>query len=161
MDITEEIREEEAMSGKLKIKENKKGGDTIDTEKSEKSKSKKISEPSLKDMKITLPSSKSDDHSLSSMSKFSHGIDKIPRRKKKIIPGPLVKAPKVTQGQDDMEKDDKVSSSIEGSKQTTVCVTPHLLFNTPPTFNNKRDYIGNTHDKTLESSTKDTNIKKK
>ena len=30
MDITEEIREEEAMSGKLKITENKKGGDTID-----------------------------------------------------------------------------------------------------------------------------------
>ena len=41
MDITEEIREEEAMSGKLKITENKKGGDTIDTEKSEKYKSKK------------------------------------------------------------------------------------------------------------------------
>ena len=32
MDITEEIREEEKMSGKLKITENKKGGDTIDTE---------------------------------------------------------------------------------------------------------------------------------
>ena len=87
MDITEEIREEEAMSGKLKITENKKGGDTIDTEKSEKSKSKKRSEPSLdklnpKDMKITLPSSKSDDHSLSSMSKFSHEYEKIPRKKK-------------------------------------------------------------------------------
>ena len=47
IDTTEDKREEEAMSGKLKIKENKKGGDTIDTEKSEKSKSKKISEPSL------------------------------------------------------------------------------------------------------------------
>ena len=58
MDITEEIREEEAMSGKLKITENKKGGDTTDTETREKSKSKKISESSLdkndpKDMKIT------------------------------------------------------------------------------------------------------------
>ena len=41
IDITEETREEEAMSGKLKITENKKGGDTTDTEKSEKSKSKK------------------------------------------------------------------------------------------------------------------------
>ena len=66
-----------------------------------------------KDMKITLPSSKSDDRSLSSMSKYSHGTDKIPRRKKtKIIPWPLVKAPKVTKDQDDMEKYDKVSSSI-------------------------------------------------
>ena len=88
MDKTEEIREEEAMSGKLKITDNKKGGDTTDTETQEKSRSKKISESSLdkvdpKDMKITLPSSKSDDHRLSSMSKFSHKYDKIPRKKNK------------------------------------------------------------------------------
>ena len=87
IDITEEIREEEAMSGKLKITENKKGGDTTDTEKSDKSKSKKRSESSLdkhdlKDLKITLLSSKRDDHSLSSMSKFSREYDKIPRKKK-------------------------------------------------------------------------------
>ena len=41
MDITEEIREEEAMSGKIKITENRKGGDTTEPEKLEKSKSKK------------------------------------------------------------------------------------------------------------------------
>ena len=87
MDITERIREEEAMSGKLKITQNKKGGDTTDTEKSEKSKSKKRSESSLdkydpKDMKITLPSSKSDYHSLSSVSNFFHENDKIPGEKK-------------------------------------------------------------------------------
>ena len=41
MDITEEIREEEAMSGKLKITENTKGGDTTDTETPEISNSKK------------------------------------------------------------------------------------------------------------------------
>ena len=87
MDITEEIREEEAMSKKLKITENKKGGDTTDIEKSDKSKSKKRSESSLdkedpKDMKITLPSSKSDDHSLLSMSKFSHEYEKNSRKKK-------------------------------------------------------------------------------
>ena len=40
-------KREEAMSEKLKIVENKKGGDTTDTEISEKSKSKKRSEPSL------------------------------------------------------------------------------------------------------------------
>ena len=60
MDIKEKIREEEAMSRKLKITENKKGGDIPDIENSEKSKSKKRSESSLdkddtKDMKITLP----------------------------------------------------------------------------------------------------------
>ena len=35
-------------------------------------------------------------------------------KKKVWIPGPLVKAPKVTQDQYDMEKDNKVSSSVEG-----------------------------------------------
>ena len=60
-----------------------------------------------------------------------------------------------------MEKDDKVSSSIEGSKQRSLCVTPHLSLKTPPPFNNKRDYKGDTHDKALDSSTKDTNVKKK
>ena len=59
-----------------------------------------------------------------------------------------------------MEKYDKVSSSIEGSKQTSACVTPHLLLKTPPKFKNKRDYIGDTYYKTLDSSTKDTNILK-
>ena len=57
-----------------------------------------------------------------------------------------------------MEKYDKLSISIEGSKQTSVWVTPHLLLKTPPKFKNKRDFIGDTHDKTLDSSTKDTNI---
>ena len=110
-------------------------------------------------MKITLPSSKSDDRSLSSMSKCSHEIEKIPRRKKsKIIPGPLVKAPKVTQDQYDKETDDKVSSSVEGSKHTSVCVTPHPLLKTPHPFDNKRDYKGDTHDEKPDSSTKDTNV---
>ena len=164
MDITEEIIEEEAMSGKLKITENTKGGDATDTDSPERSKSKKISKSSLdkvdpKYMKITLPSSKIDDCSLSIMSKYYHETDRIPRRKKsKIIPGPLVKAPKVTQDQYDMEKDDKVISSVEGSKQTSVCVTPRALLKTPPPFDNKQDYKGDTHDETPYSSTKDTNV---
>ena len=41
MDITEEIIEEEAMSGELKITENTKCGNTIDTDSPEKSKIKK------------------------------------------------------------------------------------------------------------------------
>ena len=86
MDIVEEIIEEEAMSGKLKITEKTGGSDITDTDSPEKSKSKK-KELSLykvdpKDMKITLPSSKSDDRSLSSMSRYSHETDRIPRRKK-------------------------------------------------------------------------------
>ena len=85
-------------------------------------------------------------------------LTKFLGKKTKIIPGPLVKAPKVTQDQDEMEKDDKVSSSIEGSKQTSVCVTPLLSLKNPPRYINKRDYKGDTHDKTLDSSTKDTNV---
>ena len=163
MDITKEKREEEGMSGKLKISE-KKGGDRTDIENSEKSKRKKRSEPSLdklnpKYMKITLPLSQSDDHIFSKLSILSQDDFKIAERKKtKIIPEPLVTAPEVTQDQDDMEKDDKVSSIIEGSKQRSVCVTPLLSLKTPPKYINKRDYKGDTHDKTLDSRTKDTDV---
>ena len=45
MNITEEIREEMTMSGNIKITEDKKGGDSTETENSEKYKSNKISEP--------------------------------------------------------------------------------------------------------------------
>ena len=78
--------------------------------------------------------------------------------KPKKIPEPLVTAPEVTQDPDDMEKGDKFGSSIEGSKQTSVCVTPLLSLKNPPKYINKRDYKGDTHDKTLDSSTKDTNV---
>ena len=86
MDIVEEITEEEVMSGKLKIIENTKVGNTTDTDSPDKSKSKKISESSFdkvdpKYMKIILPSSKNDDRSLSSMSKHFHETDSIPRGK--------------------------------------------------------------------------------
>ena len=120
MDITEEIREEVTISGNIKITENKTGGDSTKTENSKKSKSNKRSEPSLdkpnpKDMKITLPLSKSDDRSFSNISRLSQEYYKIPQKKKtKTILEPLVTAPEVTQDQDDMEKGDKVGSSIEG-----------------------------------------------
>ena len=57
-----------------------------------------------------------------------------------------------------MEKYDKFRSSIEGSKQRSVCVTPLLSLNTSPPFNNKQVYKGDTHDKTLDYSTKDANV---
>ena len=167
MGKTEEIREEETMSGNIKITENKKGGDSTETENSEKSKSKKRSEPSLdklnpKYIKRTLPLSQSDDHRFSKLSILSQDDFKIPKRKKtKRITENLVTAPEVTQDQDDMEKDDKVGSSIEGSKQTSVCVTPLLSLKTPPKYTNKRYYKGDPHDKTLYSRKKDTDVKKK
>ena len=52
----------------------------------------------------------------------------------------------------------KVSSSVEGSKQESVCVTSHPLLKTTPTFDNKLDYKGDTHDETPDSSSKYTNF---
>ena len=96
------------MRGNIKITENKTGNDSTETENSQKSKINKRSEPSLdkpnpKDMKITLPLSKSDDHRFSNMSRLSQEDYKIPKKKKsKTIPEPLVTAPEVTQDPDDM-----------------------------------------------------------
>ena len=70
----------------------------------------------------------------------SHEEDLIPRKKqKKKIPEPLVTANEVTQYPDDVEKCDNVGSSIEGTKKTSLCLTPHQSGLTPPPFNNKRD----------------------
>ena len=93
------------------------------------------------------------------MSQEDHRIPRKPSRKKK--PEPLVTAPEVTQDQDDMEKGDKVGSSIEVSKKTSVSVTPHLSLKTPTSYNNKRDYKGDTLDKTLDSHTHDSDVFKK
>ena len=60
-----------------------------------------------------------------------------------------------------MEKGDKVGSSIEGSKKTSVCVTPHPSLKTPPPYNNKRDHKGDILDKTLDSRTHDSDVLKK
>ena len=55
-----------------------------------------------------------------------------------------------------MEKGDKIGSSIEGYLKKTVCVTPHPSLKTPPPYNNKQDYKGDTYDKTLDSETHDS-----
>ena len=86
MDLTEEKTEEITMLGNKQNSNNKTGTDSTETEKSEKNISKKRSEPSsdkpnAKDMKIKLPVPKSDEESLSSMSR-SHEDDSIPREKK-------------------------------------------------------------------------------
>ena len=89
---------------------------------------------------------------MSSMSKHSHKTDSIPRKKKSsTIPGPSVKALQVTQDEYDLDKDNKVSSSVEGTRLTSVRVYPHPLLDTPPKFDNKRDYKGDTHDETTDS----------
>ena len=96
---------------------------------------------------------------MSDFSKHSYETDSVPRKKKpKTIPGPLVKVHKVTQEEYDLDKDNKVISSVEGTRQKSVRVSPHPLLDTPPKFNNKRDYKGDTHDETPDSSKKYTNV---
>ena len=60
-----------------------------------------------------------------------------------------------------MKKDDKVGSSIEGTKNKPVCATPHRSGLTPPPYNNKKYYKGDTQDKTLDSHTTDYDVLKK
>ena len=86
MNIDKDIIEENEMRGQLKITEKTGGGDTTDIDSPEKYKSKRRSESSLdkvdqNNMKITLPLSKIDKRSMSSMSKHSHETDSIPREK--------------------------------------------------------------------------------
>ena len=59
-----------------------------------------------------------------------------------------------------MEKGDKVGISTQGSKKTSVCVTPHPALKTPPPYNKKRHYKGDTLEKTLDSRTHDSDVKK-
>ena len=139
MDIIEDITKEKAIS----VKE---GGSTIESDATENSKSKKRCESSMgkvnpKNVNITVPSSERDGSSMSSMSKHSQDTYSVPRKKTKTIPGPLFKGHEVTQDETDFDKDKKVSSTVEGR-------TSHPLLDTPPKFDNKRDYKGDTHDET-------------
>ena len=104
-----------------------------------------------KNVKITVPSSERDGSSLSSMSKHSHDTDSVHRKKTKTIPGPLFKGHEVTQEETDLDKDNKVSIRVEGTRLTTMRVTPHPLLDTPPKFDTKQDYKCGTHDETPDS----------
>ena len=53
-------------------------------------------------------------------------------RNKKNLPEPLVTANKATKDPDDMNEDDNVVSSIEGTKKKSVFVSPHRSGLTPP-----------------------------
>ena len=65
---------------------------------------------------------------------------------------------KVTQDPYDTNKEAKVGSTIEGTKQTSLCVTPHQSVLTPPPYKNNRDYKGGTNYKTHDSHTHDSGI---
>ena len=109
-------------------------------------------------MKIKIPETTRDDKSFSGMS-ASHEEGRIPRKKqKKKVPEPLITVNKVTKYPDDTNEESKVDSSIEGTKQTPLCVTPHQSVLTPSPYKNKRDYKGGTDDKTHDSHTHDSGV---
>ena len=86
MDINKGFTEEIEMSGKLKMTEKIGGGSTTESDSPDNSKSKKISESSLyqvgpKNVKITVPSSKRDETSMSDFSKHSHETYSVHRKK--------------------------------------------------------------------------------
>ena len=56
----------------------------------------------------------------------------------------------ITQDQDNISKETKVGSSVEGTK------IPSIL--TPPPYKNKKDYKGGTNDKTRDSHTRETSV---
>ena len=87
----------------------------------------------------------------------SQDIGRIPRKKKKVSETSIT-GNKRTHDQDNMSKEAKVGSSIEGTKNTSVCVTPHPSVLTPPPYKNNQDYKGGTNDKTHDSHTRETSV---
>ena len=85
-------------------------------------------------MRMKIFKSAHDDKSYSSMS-VSLDIGHIPRKKQKNkVSETSITGNKITQDQDDTNKESKVGSSIEGKKKTSVCVIPHPSGLTPPTI---------------------------
>ena len=80
----------------------------------------------------------------------SQDLCRIPRTKKKKLSETSITGNKITQDQDNISKEAKVGSSIEGIK------IPSIL--TPPPYKNNKDYKGGTDDRTRDSRTFETNV---
>ena len=117
-----------------------------------------MAEQDPKDMRIKIPKTTHDDKICLSMSQ-SLDLGPIPRKKqkKKVSETPIT-GNKVTQDPDYTNKEAKVGSIIEGTKQTSVCVTPHPSGLTPPAYKDKQDYKGGTHYKTHDYHTHESNF---
>ena len=114
---------------------------------------KKLAGLDPKYMRNKITKSAHDDKSYMSIS-VSLDIGHIPRKKQKNkVSENSITVNKVTQDQDNKNKESKVGGIIEGTKKTSVCVTPHLSVLTPPPYKNKQDYKGVTNDKTNDSHT--------
>ena len=94
-----------------------------------------------------------DDKNYLSMS-ASLDIGHILRRKQKNkLSETSITRNKVPQDQDDTNKEAKVGIRIEGTKNPSVCVTPHPSVLTPTPYENNQYCKGGTNDKTHDSHT--------
>ena len=85
-------------------------------------------------MRIKIPKTTHDDKSYSIMYQ-SLDLGRIPRKKQKNkVSETSITGNKVTQDPDDTNKEAKFGGSIEKTKQTSVCVTPHPSGLTPPPY---------------------------
>ena len=82
----------------------------------------------------------------------------IPRKKQKKVSETSITGNKVTQDPYDTNIEAKVGSIIEGTKQTSVCVTPHPSGLTLLTYKNKQDYKGGTNYKTPDFRTHESGV---
>ena len=135
--VTEKIEKLDSKKRSVPSLDKSGNASKTETERTEKQDSKKISvqlsssdynklaEQDPKYIRIKIPKTTCDDKSFSIMSQ-SLDIGLIPRKKqKKKVSEASITHNEVTQDPDDTNKEAKVGSSIEGTKQTPVCVTPH------------------------------------
>ena len=81
----------------------------------------------------------------------SQDLGRIPRKNnKKKVSETSITGEKITEDQDNMSKEAKVGSSIEGTKNSSVL--------TPPPYKNKKDYKGGTNVKKSDSHTRETSF---
>ena len=85
-------------------------------------------------MRIKISKTAHDDKSYLIMYQ-SLDLGRITRKKQKSkVSETSITGNKVTQDPDDTNKEAKVGNSIEGTKQKSVCVTPHPSVLTPPPY---------------------------
>ena len=81
----------------------------------------------------------------------SQDIGRIPRKKQKNKVSEFsITGNKLTQDQDNMNKEAKVGSSIKGTENPSVL--------NPPPYKNKQDYKGGTNDRTFYSHIRETSV---
>ena len=102
--------------------------------------------------KMTIKTDKSVhyDRSYSVMYASQYGGRISRKNKREKLSGTSITGNKITQYQENISKEAKVGSSIEGKQNPSVL--------TPPPYKNKQDYKGGKNDNTHDSHTHETSV---